>query len=152
MSVPTRSARSSFQVYWELPPGGFFPPIPFYEETVNYYYSAYNFIGMIETQGVQAALSAAEEGFFQQIGYDNAGNAYEISDHEIKTVCLPVPQNQALKVVVRDADTGEITDVIDVNSPPAGESLNLTGEFLDFGDIVPPRVLTSSWNINPVGY
>ena len=67
-----------------------------------------------------------------------AGKAYE----EIyKQICMPVPPDEPLKVVIRNAESGEIVDVIDIEPIAAGEHSDIT--YKDARDKIGPMLLAA---------
>jgi len=107
----------------------FLPPVIIpgikFDET---YYPAYEFVNMIqEGKPVRGVMAVAEHPYY----------------------CLPVPADVPLKVVVRDADTGEVLQAIDVPETGAGDSLDITDELLVSEDTDPPVVVMTEWSPEP---
>ncbi|MBI5756419.1 MAG: Ig-like domain-containing protein, partial [Nitrospirae bacterium] len=63
-------------------------------------------------------------------------------------ICFAMPPDKPVQVVVRDVKTGQITQVINTTTPPAGQSRNITAQFIVPGDIESPKVAWTSWSKN----
>ena len=107
----------------------FLPPVIIpgikFDET---YYPAYEFVTMIlEGKPVRGVMAVAEHPYY----------------------CLPVPADVPLKVVVRDADTGEVVQAIDIPETGAGDIIEITDELLVSDDTDPPVVVMTEWAPEP---
>ena len=92
------------------------------------YFPSYEFFNMIyEGKPTRGVMAVAEHPYY----------------------CLPVPADVPLKVVVRDADTGEVLQDIDIPETGAGDSLDITDELLAFEDTNPPDVVMTEWSPEP---
>lgn len=124
----------TYEVRWTvfpaLPtPGGISVPLMFpyiVESGQTPYYPAEYFISRIGEIGVLGALAEAEMG--------RGGS------------CLPIPYDTPLKVVFRDSETGDIVNDIDIESPPPGQSIDITDLFIDPADKEPPYIIWTSWS------
>jgi RHS repeat-associated protein len=132
--------RLTYEIYWERIPDywsfghwGFGFSIPIIKSKGGEsFWPAQEFISMIPTYGAANVLEEAELGY----------------EYKLTSNCLPVPPSRKLKVVIRDADTGEVVQDIDTTSPEAGESLDLTSHFVNPDDIAPPEIIWTSWSSN----
>jgi RHS repeat-associated protein len=64
-------------------------------------------------------------------------------------VCFAVPPDTLMKVVVRDARSGELIQGISQTSPGVGQIATITSVHVAPGDTRPPSVLWTSWSPKP---
>ncbi len=66
-----------------------------------------------------------------------------------EVACMPIPADKSLVVVIRDADSGEVTQTIPLDGLAHGQTMDITDRFFTGGDAVPPVVVLASWAATP---